>query len=165
MPSGEEQPVAYASQSLREAERNYAQIKREALGIIFAVKRFHQYFYGRKFVLVTDHHLLCKIFGEKEDVPALAAARMQRWTLLLGAYQFSIQHIPGRLNACTDCLSRLPVFGKRYPAEKIQATMEVSTLPVTAKQIAKQSGKDSTVSCSAAQKLANSGKQRVVTIL
>ena len=76
MPNGAEQPVAYASRSLWEAEQNYAQIEREALSIVFAVKRFHQYLYGRKFTLVTDHQPLCKIFGEK-GVPALAAARMQ----------------------------------------------------------------------------------------
>ena len=104
MPNGVEQPVAYASRSLREAEQNYAQIECEALSIVFAVKRFHQYLYGQKFTLVTDHQPLCKIFGEKEGVPALAAARMQRWALLFAAYQFSIQHIPGKLNVCADCL-------------------------------------------------------------
>ena len=130
MPDGVEQTVAYASRSLWEAEQNYAQIKREALSIIFAVKRFHQYLYGQRFVLVTEHQPLCKIFGEKEGVPALAAARMQCWALLLGAYQFSIQHIPGKLNLCADFLSRLPVFAKRHPAENIQAIVEVDTLPV-----------------------------------
>ena len=83
MQNGVEQPVAYASRSLREAERNYAQIKWEALSIVFVVKRFHQYLYGRKFVLVTDHQPLCKIFGEKQGIPTLAAAQMQRWALLL----------------------------------------------------------------------------------
>ena len=105
---------------------------------MFGVKRFHQYLYGRKFVLVTDHQPLCKIFGEKEGVPTLAAARMQRWALLVGAYQFSIQHIPGKQYVCADCLSRLPVFAQRHPVEKIQVIMEIDTLPVTAKQIAKQ---------------------------
>ena len=112
-------------------------------GIVSGVKRFHQYLYGRKFVLVTDHQPLCKIFGEKEDVPTLAAARMQRWALLLGAYQFSIKHIHGKQNVCADCLSQLPVFAKRHPVEKIQVIMEIDTLPVTAKQIAKLSARDS----------------------
>ena len=46
---------------------------------------------------------------------------------------------------CADCLSRLPVFTKRHPAEKIQTIMEIDYLPVTAKQIAKQSAKDTTI--------------------
>ena len=112
--------------------KTYVQIEQEDLSTVFAVKRFHQYFYGQKFVLVMDHQLLCKIFGEKEDVPALAAARMRCWALLLEAYQFLIKHIPGKLNMCADFLSQLPVFARRHPAEKIQAIMEVDILPVAA---------------------------------
>jgi len=81
---------------LQPAEQKYAQIKLEALAIIFAVKRFHQYVYGREFTLVIDHRPLCKILGLKEGVPPLAAARMQRWALLLSAYQYKIEFISGK---------------------------------------------------------------------
>ena len=90
MPNGDERPVAYASRSLSSAEQTYAQIEREALAIVFAVRRFHQYLYGRTFTLVTDHRPLCKILGEKEGIPPLASARMQQWALLLSAYQYKI---------------------------------------------------------------------------
>ena len=78
MSDNSERPVAYTSHTLTRTETNYAQVKREALAIVFAIYRFHQYLYGRPFTLVTDHRPLCKIFGEKDGIPPLAAARMQR---------------------------------------------------------------------------------------
>ena len=62
MANGKERPVAYTSRSLSQAEQNYAQIEQEALAIVFAVRRFHQYLYRREFTLVTDHRPLCKIY-------------------------------------------------------------------------------------------------------
>ena len=107
--NGQERPVAYASQTLSQAEAKYAQIEQEALEIVFAVRKFHQYLYGREFILVTDHRPLCKIFGHDQGVPPLAAARMQRWALILSVYQYKIQYIPGEQNNCADCMSRLPL--------------------------------------------------------
>ncbi len=49
-----ERPVAFASRTLTQTERNYTQVKKEAAGIIFGVKKFHKYLYGRKFRLITE---------------------------------------------------------------------------------------------------------------
>ena len=91
MPDGSEKPIAYASRTLNKTELNCSQTDKEALGIIFGVQKFREYLYGRKFRLVTDHKPLVKILGPKTGVPALAAARLQRWALLLSAYSYDIE--------------------------------------------------------------------------
>ena len=63
MPDGTERPIGYASRSLTPSQRNYSQIEKEALALVFGVQRFHAYLYGHRFELVTDtnHCLLCCI--------------------------------------------------------------------------------------------------------
>jgi len=52
---GSERPIANISKTRTASQRNYSQIKKEALAIIYALKKFFQYLYGRKFIQVTDH--------------------------------------------------------------------------------------------------------------
>jgi hypothetical protein len=105
-PDGE-RPVAYASRTLNNAEANYSQIHREALAIIFCVKKFHQYLYGRQFTLRTDHKPLVSIFGPNTGIPTMTASRMQRWAIILSAYNYNIEYVNTKDN-CADGLSRLP---------------------------------------------------------
>ena len=81
MPNGSERPIAFASRTLLASERNYSQIEKEALSLIFGIDKFHTYLFGRKFVLVTDHKPLTTIFGEKKQVPPITAARLYYTTL------------------------------------------------------------------------------------
>lgn len=50
-----DKPVAYASRALTSSEQNYAQIEKETLAIVFGCEKFHQYIYGKKCELETDH--------------------------------------------------------------------------------------------------------------
>ena len=77
----------------------------------------------------------------------MAAARMQRWALILSAYHYSIEYINGTANNCADCMSRLPLSGQSLDsAEKVHVVMQINDLPVTAKQIAKESKCDKELS-------------------
>ena len=89
-PDGTERPIAFASRTLTSSERNYAQLEKEALALVYGVKQFHAYLYGRHFVLVTDHKPLMTILSPSHSIPPLAAARLQRWALTLSAYQYDI---------------------------------------------------------------------------
>lgn len=141
LPDGSERPIAFASRTLSSSERNYAQIEKEALSLVFGVKKFHRYLYGRKFSLVTDHKPLTAIFGAKKGVPSLAAARLQRWAVLLSAYHFDIRFTPTSSHANADGLSRLPLSVSRE--ESVVSSAEPSifnisqleALPVTSAQI------------------------------
>ena len=104
-----DRPIAFASRSLTQAERNYAQIEREALAIIFGIQKFHQYLYARKFTLYTDNKPLSLILGPKKGIPVLAAQRLIRWAIMLGGYTYDIKYKSGQNNANADFLSRLPV--------------------------------------------------------
>ena len=64
MDDGTEHPIGYASRSLTPAECKYSQINREALAIIFGVKRFHQVLYEMKLSIYSDHKPLRYLFGE-----------------------------------------------------------------------------------------------------
>ena len=88
---GMHRPVVYASWTMSKSERNYAQIEKEALVLVFGVKKFHNFLYACPFTLVTDHKPLLTILGPKKGVPTLAAARMQHWALILAVYQYQLQ--------------------------------------------------------------------------
>ena len=143
--NGTTQPIAYASRTLNAAERNYSQIEREALAIIFGLRKFHQYLYGRKFILYTDHKPLTFILGEKAGIPTLATSRLQRWAIQLSAYNYDIRYRNTKLNQNADTLSRLPIeesldvnddslFWCEEAARVNQIQLE--NLPITAKKIA-----------------------------
>ena len=104
---GETRAVTFASCPLSNAQKNYSQMDKEALAIIFCIKRFHQYLYGRRFAIVMDHEPLTKVFKPENAAPVHAAARLQRWSLILAGYYYNIEYRNTKQHANADSLSRL----------------------------------------------------------
>lgn len=140
MEDGTERPIAFASRTLLASERNYSQVEKEALSLIFGVSKFHTYLYGRRFVLVTDHKPLTTILGPKKGIPPMAAARLQRWALKLSAYTYTIEFRGTKEHCNADGLSRLPlncVGTLEYADDPMYVNMaQLESLPVTATQLA-----------------------------
>ena len=109
MEGGVEKPVTFASRTLAPAEKNYSQLEKEALAIVYAVKKFHTYLYRRHFFIYSDHQPLSYLLNESKGVPAMAASQIQRWALTLSAYEYTIIYRPGKDQGHADALSRLPL--------------------------------------------------------
>ena len=139
-PDGTERPNEYASRTLSSSECNYAQVEKEALELVFGIKKFHQYLYGRRFVLITDHKPLLAILGPKQGIPLLAAAWMQRWALLLATYSYEIEFRSTAKHSNADALSRLPLPGTTPVGNPHDATIlhfqQLDSLPVSGREIA-----------------------------
>lgn len=97
------QPVAYASKVNSHAETNYSITELECLAVVWSVKLFRPYLYGRTFNIVTDHAALKWLMTR----PNLAG-RLHRWSLTLQEYDFGIEYRPGATNVVADALSRAP---------------------------------------------------------
>lgn len=144
MSDGSERPIAFASCSLSPAECNYAQIDREALSLVWGVKKFNQYLYGKHFTLITDHQPLVSIFNPQKGVPAMAVARLQRWALFLGVHTYTIEYKGTKLHGNADGLSRLP----QSLSEKVSDPaltlhmLQMEPLPMTSAQISKETRND-----------------------
>ena len=69
--NGKHQPIAFASCTLTETQRNYSQLEKEAFSIIFGLKRFHQYLCGSSFTILTDHRPLLTLLGPHRAVPLI----------------------------------------------------------------------------------------------
>ena len=105
-PSGDMRPVAYASRSMTETECRYAQIEKEALAVTWALEQWTGFLIGMKFKVETDHKPLIPMFSTMliDELPV----RIQRFRMRLMRFDFTIEHIPGKLLYKADALSRFP---------------------------------------------------------
>ena len=93
---GKKQLIAFASRSLAAAEKKHSQLEKEGLAIVFGVKKFHHYLFGRHFIISSDHKPLQHIFKETSATPTMASARMGT---TIGCIQL-LYHVQARETAC-----------------------------------------------------------------
>ena len=98
--------VAYISRSLSDVERRYSQTEREALAIVWAVKRLHVYLYGEHFTLITDCKPVELILNNPQSRPP---ARIERRNLRLQNYDFDVSYTKGHHNPSDFLFCHLPI--------------------------------------------------------
>ena len=99
----EEKVVAYASRALTKAERQYAATRREMLALVWSLKHFRPYLYGKPFRARTDHKSLQWLQSFRHPEGQVA-----RWLQTLAEYQFTVEHRQGAEHSNADALSRRP---------------------------------------------------------
>lgn len=97
---GKDRPIAYASRTLNKTEERYSTIEKELLAIVWALKEFRHYLYGRKFKLYTDHQPLTYSLTNANN-------KIIRWRLALEEFDYEIIYKPGKQNVVADALSRI----------------------------------------------------------
>ena len=111
------------------------------------MKRFRVYLYGRQFTLITDHKPLTAIFHPEKGVPAMNAARLQRYALFLVGFDYKIEYKSTTEHCNADGLSRLPLQQKEREemgvdsSEVFHASQSV-LLPVTSEAVARETRRD-----------------------
>ncbi|OWZ22555.1 Enzymatic Polyprotein [Phytophthora megakarya] len=98
------QPIGYASKVTSETEENYGITELECLAVVWAIRLFRPYLYGRRFVIVTDHASFKWLMTN-----LTLTGKLHRWALTLQGYDFNIKFRPGSINVVADALSRAPV--------------------------------------------------------
>ena len=104
-----ERPVFFTSKTLNSAQKKYPHHEKEALALIHAVNKFHKYIFGHKFTLYTDNKPIVSLLSQEKSVPILAKMRLQRWAVILSAYDYELKYRKGSDIILADFLSRNPL--------------------------------------------------------
>lgn len=127
--SGENRIISFASKTLTETERRYAQTQREALAVVWGAEHFFYYLLGHKFTIRTDALGIAFIFNRAGDAPKRLMKRAEGWAMRLDAFDFSIEYVKGIENIA-DPSSRL-YEGIDGPYDEQEAPCEIANITVT----------------------------------
>lgn len=128
--NGQKRVIAYASRTLRPAEKNmqnYSSMKLELLALKWAItEKFRNYLLGAKFTAYTDNNPLSYLNSAK------LGAVEQRWAAQLALFDFEVKYRSGKSNVNADQLSRNPVESPEGEPDEVVAasiTAESTNVP------------------------------------
>ncbi|KAK9701833.1 RNase H-like domain found in reverse transcriptase [Popillia japonica] len=145
LPDKSERPIAFASRSLTDSEKNYSQIDKESTAIVWGLKKFFHYCYGKEIILMTDHKPLTRILRPEKDLPTTSAIRLLHYASFMAEFKYEIIYRNTKEHANADYLSRLALQHTKTETLDEEATYylsQIQILPVTRNEIRKETRKD-----------------------
>ena len=110
-------PIEYASKTLTDTQRRWAQIEKELLSVVIGLERFDQYTYGRKVIVENDHKPLEQIIKKPlSQVPR----RLQNLLMRLHRYNIKFKYIEGSKLHVADTLSRAVAGNEAHDIPDLQ---------------------------------------------
>jgi hypothetical protein len=105
---GSYRPLGFWSRNCNSAEMNYSPTEREALEIVWGVKKCRLYLERNKFVVRSDHQALRLLFSTSSTD---ANPRVVRWKLAMAACDFTVEYKTDASHKAPDELSRMMTLG------------------------------------------------------
>ena len=129
-------PAGYASRSLRDYEKYYAQIENETLSIDFGIERFHEYLYGHKFTVINNPQPLKSIFSTSM---VSCLHRIQKFFLHLQKCKFYLKYSPRTTMLVLNALSQAYIENWKPDLDENSLTHHVnfviSNLPISKERL------------------------------
>jgi hypothetical protein len=94
-------PLAFFSKPIAPRHAKLAAYERELIGLVYAVRHWRPYLWGRRFVVRTDHRSLRFLLDQR-----LTTIPQHQWASKLLGFDFVVEYKPGALNVVADALSR-----------------------------------------------------------
>jgi hypothetical protein len=94
-------PIAFFSRPVAPHHRSLAAYERELIGLVYAIRHWHPYLWGRRFTVRTDHYSLKFLLDQR-----LATIPQHHWVGKLLGFDFEVEYKPGAQNTVADALSR-----------------------------------------------------------
>jgi hypothetical protein len=96
----DEGPIAFSAAPLQ-PDMSSSLHTRELIGLVQAVRHWHPYLWGRKFVVRTNHFSLKYMLDQR-----LSTVPQHLWISKLFGFDFKVEYRAGQLNTVADALSR-----------------------------------------------------------
>lgn len=121
-PDGRRHPCRFESTVWSKSEAKWHSTKLECRAVLWALKKFRVWLYGTPFVIETDAQtLIAQLNRSSSEIPG---GVMNRWLAAILAWDFEIQHVPGKRNVVADALSRYPKEDGWEPPDETEDDVE-----------------------------------------
>ena len=105
---GKVAPIAYASQTLQQYQKNYGISELKALAVVWVARHFRAYLYGHPCDVITDHETLQGLLNTPHP-----SGKLARWKLALQELDLKIHYLTRKIQQLCRCIITCPTGNQK----------------------------------------------------